>query len=154
MRQLIILFWLLVLGAAGSGCRAETSGPEGTPTQRAYELQLEEARAAWEASRVEAYTMRVRYRHPGWHVQVLDVRVEDSQATVIAHSCVPRASCTVHEVSNRLLTIENVFQEAVAAATSGQIEHLVIHNKYRFPRIVTVGGDAVSWEISNFRVLK
>lgn len=153
MKQPLVLFcFLCVLVTAG--CQSETGGPEARSTQTANELQLEEAKAAWEASQVEAYIMRVRYRHPGWHVQVLDVRVEDGTATVISHSCVPRRSCSTHEVSNSLLTVDNVFREALAAAASGHIDHLVIHEKYGFPRIVSVNGDADSWEISNFKVLE
>jgi hypothetical protein len=83
---------------------------------------------------------------------VLDVRVKDGTPTITVHSCVPRRSCTVHEVDGVRLTVDNVFKEALAAAAAGQIEHLVIHEKYRFPRIVSVGGDGDSWEIANFKV--
>lgn len=151
-RSLAVLYMVLVVVACG--CQGVAEEQQEPLTQAPYELQLAEAEAAWQASSVDAYTMRVRYRHPGWHVQVLDVRVEGGAATISRHSCVPRRSCTVQEVSSHRLTVDHIFQEAITAAATGHVDHLVIHEKYSFPRIISVTGDADSWEVSNFKALE
>lgn len=154
MWRLLALFYLLPLLVA-AGCQNRADGPEPPPGSADLKRELETAAAAWQAAGIEDYAMRVRYRHPGWHVQVLDVRVEGGVPAVTGHGCVPRRSCSTHDVESARLTVDNIFREAQTTAATAPIEHLVIHNKYGFPGIVAFSGvSADSWEISNFRPLK
>jgi hypothetical protein len=154
MSRLLAIFALLPLLVV-TGCQTSADSPEAPPAPADLRRELEAAASAWHDAGLEDYAMRVRYRHPGWHVQVLDVRVESGVPAVTSHGCVPRRSCSTYDVEAARLTVDNIFQEAQNTAATIPVEHLVIHNKYGFPGIVAFSGDSAdSWEISNFRPLK
>lgn len=146
--KLVLMGLLLALLLVG--CGGEPEIPP-TPTLSVLQLELGAAADAWQALGIDDYQMRVRYRHPGWDVQELDVVVEDGVPQVEAHSCFPERRCAIREVETARFTVDNVLAEAQARAAEGDLVHTVYHESYHFPRIVEAGeGD--SWELSSFEV--
>lgn len=143
---------LLLLTTLLFACAREEL-PPATPTLTPQQVELEEQIALWEEQEIDDYTMKVNLRHPGWHVQVLQVMVVDGQPQLESHTCFPERSCAVREVDTGRLTVANVVEETLALAANGQIEQIVYHEEYGFPRIVDAS-DADAWELSNFQVIE
>jgi hypothetical protein len=147
------LFLVLLTGLMLAACQDQAPPTPATPTPNAQQLELQAAAAAWQAHGIDDYTAKIRYRHPGWNTQEFQVRVENGTPTVEEQSCIPERNCPLHDVDSARLTVDNVLTEALAAAATGQVDHLVYHETYNFPRIVAMepGADVDSWEISNFQ---
>jgi hypothetical protein len=150
MSRMTAMLVLTLALAALMSCGRSADGPTATPTRTPLQEDIEDAAAAWESQAITDYQMNVKFRHPGWNVQVLDVSVSDGTPVVESHTCFPERSCAVRQVDASRLTVANLIAELRRAAAQGIVEHVVYHDTFAFPRIITTGED--SWEISNFRV--
>lgn len=119
----------------------------------ALTAELEAATARWNSQQVQRYQLTVSHRQGTWDTQNITLTVENGQITDSQHTCFPQKNCVLQPVEPETVTIEALFETAVAVIALNDPEtQITFSQTYGYPNGV-IYTDA-SWVVNGFEVLE